>query len=297
MQQTDQNITMPEIETKAFLGEGAIWHPLEHALYWVNIEEKTLHIYDPATKENKTFNMGERIGTVVFDKNGNAIAALQNGIHKIDIRTGEISFIANPVPDKNTRFNDGKCDPEGRFWVGTMHINQVEGAGLLYRMDHDLSIHKILDGVTVSNGIVWSLDKKLMYYIDSPLKRVDVFDYDNETGAVNNRRTAFKIPVGLGFPDGMTIDDEGYLWIAIWGGSCVGKFDPLTGEIKQKIIVPAPHVSSCAFGGKNMDTLYITTARENLTRDELRKYPLSGSVFSAKLNSKGIPANFFKGSL
>ncbi|MFT4015577.1 MAG: SMP-30/gluconolactonase/LRE family protein [Agriterribacter sp.] len=297
MQHTVQNMAALEIDAKAFLGEGAIWHPLEHALYWVNIEGKTLHIYDPATKELKTFNMGERIGTVVFDKHGNTIAALQNGIHTIDIQTGELSLIANPLPHKDIRFNDGKCDPEGRFWVGSMHINQVEGAGSLYRMDHDLGIHKILDGITVSNGIVWSLDKKLMYYIDSPLKRVDVFDYENATGNVRNRRIAFTIPEGLGSPDGMTIDNEGYLWIAVWGGSCVGKFDPLTGEMKLKIIVPAPHVTSCAFGGNDMDTLYITTARENLTEDELRKYPLSGSVFSAKPNSKGIPAHFFKGAV
>ncbi|MCC6288166.1 MAG: SMP-30/gluconolactonase/LRE family protein [Chitinophagaceae bacterium] len=297
MQKPNQNTAVLEIDAKAFLGEGAIWHPLECRLYWVNIEGKDLHLYNPATKENKTFNVGQRIGTVVFDEQGNTIVALQNGIHKINTQTGELSFIANPITDKNVRFNDGKCDPAGRFWVGTMHINQVEGAGSLYRIDHDMSIHKILDGVTVSNGITWSPNKKLMYYIDSPLKRVDVFEYNDETGKVSNRRTAFEIPDGLGFPDGMTIDNEGYLWIAIWGGSCVGKFDPSTGKMTHKINIAAPHVTSCAFGGENLDVLYITTARENLSDNELKKYPLSGSVFAVKLNSKGIPANYFKGKV
>ncbi len=284
-----------EIDAKAQLGEGALWHPAENKLYWVNIEGRTLHIYDPVTRESQSFWVKERVGTVVPVKNGGALVALQNGIHFIDTRTGRLQFIVNPLTNDNIRFNDGKCDPSGRFWVGSMHLRFAEGAASLYRMDKDRTIHKMLDGVTVSNGIAWTKNKKTMYYVDSHLRRIDAFDYNDADGTLTNRRAVVTIPEGGGSPDGISLDAEGKIWAALWGANAVGRFDPQTGELLQKIEVPAPNVSSCAFGGKNLDTLYITTARGELSEAQLAAYPLSGGLFSVKPGVSGVPAEFYGG--
>lgn len=286
-----------EIDAKAQLGEGALWHPTENKLYWVNIEGKTLHIYDPVTRENKSFWVGERVGTVVPVEKGGVLVALQNGIHFLNTQTGALCFIANPLTDINIRFNDGKCDPSGRFWVGSMHLAFTEGAASLYRMDTDQTVHKILDGVTVSNGIAWTKDRKTMYYVDSHLRRIDAFDYNDADGSVTNRRTVVTVPAGGGSPDGIALDAEGNIWAALWGANAVGRFNPLTGELLQKIEVPAPNVSSCAFGGKDLDTLYITTARGELKEAQLTAYPLSGGLFSVKPGVKGVPAEFYRGMI
>ena len=286
-----------EIDARAQLGEGALWHPTENKLYWVNIEGRMLHIYNPVTKENQSLLVKERVGTVVPVESGGVLVALQNGIHFINTQTGALQFIANPLTGTNIRFNDGKCDPSGRFWVGSMHLQFTEGVASLYRMNRDKTVHKMLDGVTVSNGIAWTKDKKTMYYVDSYLRRIDAFDYDDADGAITNRRIVVTIPEGGGSPDGIALDEEGNIWAALWGANAVGRFDPRTGKLLQKIEVPAPNVSSCAFGGKNLDTLYITTARGELSKAQLEAYPLSGGLFSAKPGVKGVPAEFFRGTI
>lgn len=286
-----------EIDAGAQLGEGALWHPTENKLYWVNIEGSMLYIYDPITKENQSLSVKERVGTVVPVESGGALVALQNGIHFINTQTGALQFIANPLTSTNIRFNDGKCDPSGRFWVGSMHLQFTEGVASLYRMNRDKTVHKMLDGVTVSNGIAWTKDRKTMYYVDSHLRRIDAFDYDDANGAITNRRVVVTIPEGGGSPDGIALDEEGNIWAALWGANAVGRFDPRTGKLLQKIEVPAPNVSSCAFGGKNLDTLYITTARGELSEAQLEAYPLSGGLFSAKPGVKGVPAEFFRGTI
>lgn len=295
MQQPGTERITTELDAQAQLGEGSIWHPRENKLYWVNIEGKSLHIYDPSTKKDQSFLFEHMIGTVVPVESGGALVALQNGIHFFNAQTGELRFIDNPIPDTNIRFNDGKCDPAGRFWVGTMDLGFKEGVASLYKMDTGKTIHKMLDGVTISNGIVWTADKKTMYYVDSHLGRIDAFDYENTDGCICNRRTVLSIPQEMGSPDGMTIDSEGMLWVALWGGNSVGRFDPLTGALLQKIAVPAPQVSSCAFGGKNLDVLYITTARGGMLDEALAAYPLSGGLFSVKPGVKGVEAEFYKG--
>lgn len=283
------------LDAKAVLGEGAIWHPTENKLYWVDIEGKSLHIYDPVSGNDKTMPVGKRIGTVVPVQTGGALVALQNGIHKIDTKTGKLSFMVNPLPDTSMRFNDGKCDPAGRFWVGTLALDSRRRGASLYRVDTDGSVHTMLDSVSISNGIVWSPDKKTMYYNDTPTLTVQAFDYDHNTGSITNRRVAIRIPRGSGAPDGMTIDAEGKLWIALWGGNCVARFDPITGTLLQKITVPAPNVSSCAFGGKDLETLYITTARAWVSPEKLKEFPLSGGLFAVKPGVKGVKAEVYKG--
>jgi sugar lactone lactonase YvrE len=285
------------LDTKSKLGEGSLWHPKEKKLYWVDIEGKILHIYDPATGKDKELPVGSRIGTVVPVKNGGALVALQNGIHKIDTKTGKLSFISAPFTDTSLRFNDGKCDPSGRFWVGTLALDSRRRGAVLYRMDGDKSIRVMLDSVSISNGIVWTKDKKTMYYNDTPTGTVQAFDYDDKTGAISNRRVVVRIARGGGGPDGMTIDADGNLWVALWGSGTVGKFDPRTGQLLQKVIVPAPNVSSCAFGGKNLDILYITTARAWMNEEKLKQFPLSGGLFAVKPGVKGVRAEFYKGKL
>lgn len=284
------------LDAKATLGEGPSWHHGINKLFWVDIEGKAVHLFDPKTKEDKLFPVGQRVGCIAPLADGNILAALQNGIHFMNIQTGELSFLDNPIDDPDIRFNDGKCDPAGRFWMGTMHLEQKKGVAALYRMDADNNIRQILDGVTVSNGLVWTADKKTMYYIDTPTHAVRAFDYDEGNGNISRGRIAFEIPESEGSPDGMTIDVEGNLWIALWGGGGVACFDPATGKMLRKIQVPAPHTTACTFGGDDFKTLYITSARDGLSEEQLNQYPQSGGLFAIQPGVAGLPASFFAGT-
>lgn len=282
------------LDAKAKLGEGAIWHHREQKLYWVDIEGKALNIFDPQSGINKKLDVGQRVGTVVPIHQGGALVALQNGIHRIDTDTGAVTFLHNPLPPAYLRFNDGKCDPSGRFWVGSMALDFQEKAGSLYRFHPDKSIHRVLDNLTISNGIAWSSDRKTMYLNDTPTLTVQAFDYDDYTGEISNRRVAIRIPENMGAPDGMTIDAENNLWVAMWGGGMVCRFDPATARLLQQIIIPAPHVTSCAFGGEQLDTLYITTSRDSMTSADLEQFPFSGGLFAVTLPGvRGVPAFFY----
>ncbi|MBD1397547.1 SMP-30/gluconolactonase/LRE family protein [Pontibacter sp. JH31] len=285
------------LDARATLGEGAIWHPVEELLYWVDIECKELHVFDPVTMQDEVWPVGARIGTVVPVVGGGALVALQNGIHRINTETGELRCITNPLQAKDIRFNDGKCDPAGRFWVGTMALDSREGAAVLYRMDRDGSIHQMLDKLSVSNGLVWTADKKTMYFIDTPTCKVQRFAYDNETGAISYQGDAIRIPESEGKPDGMTIDSAGNLWIALYGGGAVGCWNTETGALIQKITVPAPHTTSCAFGGEDLATLFITSARDGLDSEQLKKYPQSGGIFAVKPGVQGVPAELFRSEI
>lgn len=285
------------LDAKATLGEGALWHPEQHLLYWVDIEGKALHLYDPASGEDKVWSVGSRIGTVVPVQGGGALVALQSGIHRIDTDTGKLTFITNPIEEEDIRFNDGKCDPSGRFWVGTMALDTRKGAAALYRMEKDGSTEQVLDNLTIANGIVWTADRKTMYFTDTRTQQVQAFDYDHETGAISNSRLVVEVPKADGSPDGMTIDVDGNLWIALHGGGAVVCYDPATGKLLQRVTVPTPQTTSCAFGGENLDTLYITTAREGLDEEKLKKYPQSGGLFSVKPGVRGVPAHYFVGAV
>lgn len=283
------------LDARAILGEGALWHPKQNVLYWIDINGNQFHCYQPKTGTNKTFDVGAKIGTVVPAKKGGALVALQSGIHHLDTQTGKLSLLTKPFSDSMLRFNDGKCDPAGRFWVGTLAMDGRKKAAALYRFDKNKSLHQMLDSVSVSNGICWSHDKKTMYYIDTPTGTVQAFDYDNASGVISRGRVVITIPKETGFPDGMTIDLEGKLWIALWGGAAVGRFDPQTGKLLAKIEVPAPFVTSCAFGGKDLKTLFITTARVKMSTEDLQRYPYSGGLFAIEPGVAGVPANFYEG--
>ncbi len=291
------NIASLEYKVEANLGEGAIWNYKTQELYWIDIEGRQLNIYNPKSKINKVLNTESRIGTVVPFTEDEALIALENGVHKIDIQTGKSNLFTDMKSELlGSRLNDGKCDPSGRFWVGSMHLEQETGKANLYTITSENILQKKIDSVTISNGIVWTSDKKTMYYIDTPTSTIKEFDYNNETGEISNGKIAVKIPIKFGFPDGMTIDEENMLWVGMWNGNAVIRFNPKTGKVISKIEVPAHNITSCAFGGENLETLYITSARIDMTEEELIKYPLAGSLFSINPGVKGVKSNFYKHS-
>lgn len=284
------------LDTKSDLGEGAIWNYKTGELLWVDITAKILNFYHPKLKNNKEMFTGQMIGTVVPAESGKVMVALQNGFYQLDPETGTKKLITNPEEGiEGNRFNDGKCDPAGRFWAGTMSTTGKRQAGALYRLDPDSSVHKMIDNVGTSNGIVWSPDAATMYYIDTPTRRVMAWDYNNETGEISNPKTAIEVPEEMGYPDGMTIDEDGNVWIALWSGSAVGCWNPETGELLRTIGVPAKNVTSVAFGDDDLGTLYITTARQGTSDEELEKFPHAGGVFKTRPGVKGVEAFFFKG--
>lgn len=289
-----KKIATLEYKIEAILGEGAIWNYKTQELYWIDIEGKQLNIYNPKTKTNKILPTLSRIGTVVPFTENEVLVALEDGVHKMNIDTGKsILFTDMKNQLSESRLNDGKCDPAGRFWVGSMHFNQDKGKANLYTVTADNDLQKKIDSVTISNGIVWTSDKKTMYYIDTPTSTIKEFDYNNETGEISNGKIAVQIPESLGFPDGMTIDEEDMLWVGMWNGNAVIRFNPKTGKVLSKIKVPAHNITSCAFGGENLDVLYITTAKVDMTLEEIKKYPLAGSVFKIKPGVKGVKSDFY----
>ena len=282
------------LDTQSELGEGSIWNYKTGELIWVDIKGEILNFYNPKTRSNKEMFTGQMIGTVVPTESGTVLVALQNGIYSFNPESGAKKLIVDPEADKpDNRFNDGKCDPAGRFWAGTMSLVGAKNAGALYRLDADSTIHKMIDGVGTSNGIVWSADKTKMYYIDTPTRKVMGYDYDNETGDISNPVVAVEIPEGIGYPDGMTIDEDDNLWVALWGGSAVACFNPESGEMLRKIEVPAKNVTSCAFGDEDLGTLYITTARESTSEEDLERFPNAGGVFKIRPGVKGVKTYFY----
>ncbi len=280
--------------TQSGLGEGAIWNHRTSQLYWVDITGKIMNIYTPRFGVNRELYVGQMIGTVVPAKTGRVVVALENGFYFLDPETGTKNLIVDPEEDiDGNRFNDGKCDPAGRLWAGTMSTEGKSGKGTLYRLDPDSSVHPVVPGVSTSNGIAWSNDRTRMYYVDTPTRKVMGYDYNNITGEISNPHPVIEVPSEMGLPDGMTIDSEGNLWICLWGGAAVGCWNPVTGELLRKIGVPARNVTSCAFGDADLGTLYITTARVDTSPEELKMYPNAGSLFKVRPGVTGVEAFFF----
>lgn len=283
-------------EHKCLLGEGPLWDAKRKVICWIDILQGHIHEYSLAKNTHRTIRAHQMIGAVALRTNGNFLAALQNGFGFIDRQSGEVSMIANPEAHlTNNRFNDGKCDPAGRFVAGTMSFSEEPQAGNVYVLENDLSVSKKIEGVTVSNGMAWSSDHKTFYYIDTPTSKVWAYDYDKTTGYIKNKKMAIKVPEQDGYPDGMTIDHEGMLWIGHWDGWQVSRWNPATGRKLQHIKLPVACVTSCTFGGENLDDLYITTASTGLTGEQLQKQPLAGSLFVVRnCGFSGEPAFEFK---
>jgi len=283
---------------RAVLGEGAIWNSALQRLHWIDIEGQRVFTHDPATGGNSACDVGRKVGAVVPRARGGLMLAVHEGFAALDPGSGRVELWPRP-PEHDpavVRFNDGKCDPSGRFWAGTMALVKGPGPlGRLYRLDADGAMQVMLRDVGTSNGIAWSPDRGTLYFIDTPLLRVDAFDYDDATGAIASRRTVISIPPGIGRPDGSTLDAEGMLWIAMYEGWSVTRWNPRNGELLQTIRLPVARVTSCAFGGPGLDTLYVTTARAGLTDGQLAAQPLAGGLFRVKPGTRGVPAFAFAG--
>lgn len=281
--------------TTAQLGEGSIWDYKNSVLYWIDIEGMKLHKFNPEKDTNTSYELGKRVGTVVPETNNSVIVALKDGLYRRYFSSDSLEFIARPTSLKEEeRFNDGKCDPAGRLWVGTMRIQGRVGDSYLYKYEPATGFSEMIDSVSISNGIVWSPDHSRMYYIDTPTGKVMKYDFDNISGHISNPEIAVYIEDSLGHPDGMTIDEEGKLWIGMWGGGAVCRFDPVSGHLLNKIEVPAFNVTSCAFGGENLDVLYITTASTGMNDVQKEMYPNAGGLFRVKPGVKGLKAFYFK---
>ncbi len=284
------------VDAHALVGEGPIWDAEKGVLYWVDILSSMLYEYNPVTRENRTYAVGQHVGTVVPRASGGLMLALYDGFAAFDPVTQQLTLLADPEAHlPGNRFNDGKCDPAGRFWAGTMAYTDQGTQGSLYRMDADLSVHKMLGDIAISNGIVWSADNATMYYIDSLAMTVRAFDYTLTTGDIANERVVIRVQEGMGLPDGMAIDAEGMLWVAHFGGSCVRRWHPQTGEVLDKIDLPASQITACAFGGPDLGTLYITSAANGFDAQAMAKEPHAGALFQVVPGVKGTPTFAFAG--
>lgn len=283
------------VEKRALVGEGSIWDAEKGVLYWVDILSHHLYVYDPPSGENRTIDTLQAVGTVVPRAGGGVIVALHNGFAHLDLDTEKITFIADPERDiPKNRFNDGKCDPAGRLWAGTMEFGGEPEQGALYCLDLDRTVTRKVSPVTISNGIVWTADNRTMYYIDTHRNDVRAYDYDLATGDISNERVAVEHQ-GAGHFDGMSIDEEGMLWIALFGGGGVSRYNPLDGSLLQEIKVPAEQTTSCAFGGENLDELYITSAATGLSEQQFEEQPMAGSLLRVKVDVRGVLATPFAG--
>ncbi|MEP2025362.1 MAG: SMP-30/gluconolactonase/LRE family protein [Reichenbachiella sp.] len=281
------------LEMQNQLGEGAIWNHETNEFWHIDIEGKKFFTTNIQTQEQKSFDVGQRIGTIVPNNLGQAVVALQNGLFTYDFESNTQDLIVNPLDSlSNIRFNDGKCDPAGRLWVGSMGLEQEAYRASLYSLDQGKAQQQ-LDSITISNGIVWAKDQKTMYYIDTPDENVKAYDYDVVTGKISNERIVIEIG-GLGYPDGMAIDSEDMLWIALWNGNMVGRWNPQSGELIGKVDVPAHNITSCAFVGAQLDSLIITTARVDMSEDELENFPLAGSLFVVMPGVTGVESTFYQ---
>ncbi|HCL27782.1 MAG TPA: hypothetical protein DIC52_05020 [Candidatus Latescibacteria bacterium] len=291
-----EQITPEQVVAKRTLvGEGSLWDPEDNVLYWIDILSHELYIYDPATGTNRTIPTCQAVGTVVKRAAGGLVLALHNGFAFLDLDTEKITPIADPEREiPANRFNDGKCDPAGRFWAGTMEFNGKQDAGALYCLDADHNVSEKLRPVSISNGIVWTADAKTMYYICTLADTVRAFDYDVDTGEISNERVVVTNEGEGGF-DGMAIDAEDKLWVAVFGGWDVRRYDPDTGELLRDLRLPFGYVTSCAFGGANLDELYVTSAVVGLDDETLAEQPLAGSLVKLDPGVAGVPACSFQG--
>ena len=278
------------------LGEGPVWDASKQQILWLDIIKGKILQYDIYLKTHNIFNVGEMIGCMAPRESGGLIAGLENGIAFIDTEKKYVQHIITPEKGLANRFNDGKCDAAGRFWAGTMAKSEEENQGNLYVIERDLSIKKKIENVSISNGIAWNEDNTIMYYIDTPTHYVFAFDYDIETGDIDNQRVVVDLTHETGYGDGMTIDEEGMLWIAFYGGWRVGRYNPDTGKLLHEIELPAANVTCCTFGGADMNDLYITTATKGLDAESVKQQPHAGKLFVVRnCNVKGTFVQKFKG--
>lgn len=279
-------------DVKCILGEGPVWAAAENALYWTDIEGRRVHRRGFADGTLSQWTAPMRIGSLAPRKGGGFVAGTDQGLFFADPARNLYDPIANPEPDlPDNRFNDGKTDRAGRFWAGTMDGTEKAAQGSLYRLDPDLTLARVDEGYSVTNGPAFSPDGRTMYHNDSGRQVTWAFDL-NETGNASNRRPFARYTEGDGYPDGMTVDAEGCLWIAFWDGWCLRRYSP-EGELLEVLQVPFARPTSCVFGGPELDHLFITSASRDLNEADLASQPEAGGLFVAKPGVKGLAEALF----
>ncbi len=297
------SLTTPELvlDAQADLGEGPSWDARNHCLDWVDIRLGRLHVFNPADGSDRSVELGEMLGCAAPRRTGGWVLGLQTGFavadpEFLDGDQNAIHGIFAPEPNlPGNRFNDGKCDPAGQFLAGSMDNAEKQASGSLYSLTRKAILRTLVKGTRISNGLTWSPDSQSFYYIDTPTHTVMRYDYDLDTGWITNPRPVISIPPEMGWPDGMTCDSEGRLWIALWGGAKLTRWDPLDGQLLEQIPLPALNVSSCIFGGAELTDLYVTTARKDMSPEALAQYPHSGGLFRLSTNLRGLPTFEFDG--
>jgi sugar lactone lactonase YvrE len=277
------------LDLKLDLGEGPAWDVQAGVLSFVDIRAGDLHLFHPATASHRTLNLGEPVGCAAPASTNEFIIGLRSGIWTFNLPTQTLTQILRPENIPGNRFNDGKCDPRGRFLAGSMDNAEKENTGSLYSYSADGACRTLLTGLGISNGLTWSPDQKTFYFIDTPTRKVMAYDYNLDTGDISNPRQVVYIPNGMGWPDGMTSDMDCKLWIAMWEGAKLTRWDPADGQLLDVYPIPALNVSACCFGGPDLTDLYITSARKGMTEKQLEQYPLSGGLFRLRPDICGAP--------
>jgi len=271
------------LDAQAALGEGPAWCEREGLLYWVDILGKRVH-----AGAEVLLQLDDYVGCAAPRRGGGLALTLSDGFYEWTGTGRELTRLASVEGPAGLRFNDGKCDPAGRFLAGNMDLEEKASIGTLYSLT-GRGLHPLLGGLGIPNGLAWSRDGKTLYFIDTPTRRVRAFEYDPADGSLGEARTVVTVPPELGWPDGMTSDAAGRLWVAMWGGGQVTQWDPETGRLLRSIPIPAPHTTSCVFGGPGLNVLYVTSARKGLSAAQLREHPLSGGLFRVVMDVEGMP--------
>jgi sugar lactone lactonase YvrE len=282
------------VDARACLGEGPVWDARNGRLLWVDIEGRAIHSTDPAGGQTTSIPTPSAVGVTLPRESGGLVAALEDGFWALDDDGRFEQLAAIDTRGGALRFNDGACDPAGRLLAGTMAWDAAEGRGSLYRLDTDLRLTRLLDGVTISNGLGWSADGGTLYYVDTPTLGIDAFDYDVASGALSRRRPFVSITPGEGRPDGLCVDEDGAVWVALWPGWSVRRYLP-DGRLDAVLPLPVAHVSSCVFGGELLDELFITSAWTMLSDGDRAAQPHAGSLFRASVGVRGLPRMSFRG--
>jgi sugar lactone lactonase YvrE len=283
------------LDARCELGEGPIWDDRRQRLVFVDIMRGHIHDFDPLTGRDRVVEVGQPVGCVALSERGDWIAGLADGFYRVDPATGRRTLIAAVEADlPNNRMNDGCVDARGRLWAGTLGLGGARERGALYRLDPDGTVRCLLTHVTVSNGLDWSPDGRTFYFTDLALSRIDAFDFDLKLGTIANRRTFVEFPLEIGYPDGLIVDADGFVWVGLWEGGSVHRYAP-DGRLDLVLPVPAAQTTKCAFGGPDLSDLYITTAWIGMDAALRAAQPLAGGVFRVRPGARGKKVNRFGG--